>query len=192
MRSKITVILSSIIIAVGILTLAIASGEYIRYDQPTTVEYRTLSKTVQSQIDCLAENMMFEAGFEPKEGQVAVAMVTINRVASGNYSNNICGVVKQKVRQTCQFSWVCEKKNAAKRLTMLNTPLYNEIRDLAVHVFFNHDRMQDVTNGATYYHADYVNPRWGLPQTKKIGRHIFYKNEKDLQNMNREIKLWKM
>ena len=28
---------------------------------------------------------------------------------------------------------------------------------------------------AMYYHADYVNPRWGKPQITKIGRHIFYK-----------------
>jgi spore germination cell wall hydrolase CwlJ-like protein len=27
---------------------------------------------------------------------------------------------------------------------------------------------------AMYYHADYVNPKWGKPKIGKIGRHIFY------------------
>jgi spore germination cell wall hydrolase CwlJ-like protein len=27
---------------------------------------------------------------------------------------------------------------------------------------------------ALYYHADYVNPRWGKEKLATIGRHIFY------------------
>jgi hypothetical protein len=53
----------------------------------------------------------------------------------------------------------------------------------------NYDVIRDVTYGATYYHADYVNPQWGLPKTTQIGRHIFYKNHRDVANINKEIKL---
>jgi spore germination cell wall hydrolase CwlJ-like protein len=60
--------------------------------------------------------------------------------------------------------------------------LYNEIRDLAVYVVMNYEHIKDVTHGATYYHADYVNPGWGLPKTTKIGRHIFYKKKSDSFN----------
>jgi spore germination cell wall hydrolase CwlJ-like protein len=60
--------------------------------------------------------------------------------------------------------------------------LYNEIRDLAVYVVMNYENIKDVTYGATYYHADYVNPAWGLPKTTKIGRHIFYKKKSDSFN----------
>lgn len=187
MRSKIALI--SLFLSALLIVSSVFSADYIRYDQPVKVDYYTLSKPVRKQVDCLAENIMFEAGHEPREGKVAVAMVTLNRLSSGNYANDVCGVVKQKTNGTCQFSWVCEATNAAKRLTMLNSPLYNEIRDLAVQVLFNYDTMKDVTKGATYYHADYVNPRWGLPKTTKIGRHIFYKRDSDLQTMNKEIKL---
>jgi spore germination cell wall hydrolase CwlJ-like protein len=31
---------------------------------------------------------------------------------------------------------------------------------------------------ALYYHADYVNPRWGKVKVGKIGRHIFYSGKK--------------
>ena len=47
-------------------------------------------------------------------------------------------------------------------------------------VFLNFERMDDVTNGATYYHADYVNPKWTrLQKETQIGRHIFYKSKID-------------
>jgi hypothetical protein len=76
-----------------------------------------------------------------------------------------------------------------KRLTIKSTPLYNEVRKVAMNVVFNYENLSDITNGATYYHADYVNPGWKLPKTTKIGAHIFYKRESDLKTMTKEIKL---
>jgi spore germination cell wall hydrolase CwlJ-like protein len=37
--------------------------------------------------------------------------------------------------------------------------------------------IEDTTNGATHYHADYVNPTWAdiRKKTVIIGRHIFYR-----------------
>jgi hypothetical protein len=67
--------------------------------------------------------------------------------------------------------------------------LYNDIKQLAVNIVMNYDVIRDVTYGATYYHADYVNPQWGLPKTTQIGRHIFYKHHRDVVNINRELKL---
>jgi spore germination cell wall hydrolase CwlJ-like protein len=193
MRSKpilLSIFISAIIL---IITAFAAKSAENKYNLPFDIAYHTLSKPIQKQIDCLAENIYFEAANEAKEGKVAVAMVTMNRLASGNYAEDICGVVKQKTKNNgltvCQFSWVCEPKTAAKRLTIIHTSLYNEIRDIAVHVMMNYDNMHDVTKGATYYHADYVNPGWGLPKTTKIGRHIFYKSKRDLETMNKEIKL---
>ena len=39
--------------------------------------------TREKQLDCLAINIYREAGHEPFEGKVAVAQVTMNRVATG-------------------------------------------------------------------------------------------------------------
>lgn len=47
-------------------------------------------------IDCLARNIYYEAGSEPEEGKVAVAMVTINRVRDGRFGKTICSVVDQR------------------------------------------------------------------------------------------------
>src|SRR5436190_23343356 len=60
---------------------------------------------------CLARNVYFEARGEPIAGQFAVAEVTMNRRASGRYSNTVCGVVYQKnwdpirKRYVGAFSW---------------------------------------------------------------------------------------
>ena len=71
---------------------------------------------------------------------------------------------------------------------MKQTPLYNEILQLSTNVFLNFERMTDVTNGATYYHADYVNPGWTkLKKETQIGRHIFYKSKKDTIDRSKGI-----
>ena len=82
----------------------------IATERPLKVKYEDLNRSARQQVDCLAQNMYFESGWEPETGQIAVAMVTINRQESGNYPSTICGVVKQKIASTCQFSWVCEYK----------------------------------------------------------------------------------
>ena len=51
---------------------------------------------------------------------------------------------------------------------------------MSTNLFLNFEKLRDVTNGATYYHADYVNPGWTrLKKEKQIGRHIFYKSKGD-------------
>ena len=60
------------------------------------------------EVDCLAQNMYFEAGIESKAGKLAVAEVTMNRVKSSEFPNTVCEVVYQRTKYTCQFSWICE------------------------------------------------------------------------------------
>jgi len=162
------------------------------YFLPVNVSFNSLTAPVKKQIECLAENIYFEAAHESNDGKVAVAMVTLNRLATGNYADSVCDVVYQRNKNSenktvCQFSWTCQAKEMSNRLTIRQTSLYNEIRELSVRVYMNYGNIDDVTKGATYYHADYVNPGWNLPKTTKIGRHIFYKKHTDYQNLNKEI-----
>ena len=53
--------------------------------------------------------------------------------------------------------------------------VYRNSQEVALHVYANYEMIEDITHGALYYHADYVNPGWKLKKTKVIGRHIFYK-----------------
>ena len=61
-------------------------------------------------LTCLARNVYFEARGEPTAGQYAVAEVTMNRKASGRYSDTVCGVVYQKswdpLRKRCRRLFV--------------------------------------------------------------------------------------
>ena len=45
--------------------------------------------------DCLARAVYFEARGEPLAGQLAVAQVILNRVASGRFAGSVCGVIAQ-------------------------------------------------------------------------------------------------
>lgn len=141
-------------------------------DKIIEVEYTQLTKEARKQVDCLADNIYYEAGFEPQDGRVAVGLVTLNRVQDPRYPKDICSVVKQKVNSTCQFSWFCMVTSTR------NNKVYEEAREVALYVYANYEKIKDVTHGALFYHADYVNPRWKLERTVVIGRHIFYK-EKD-------------
>jgi hypothetical protein len=175
---KVKIFLYSLIVSTSILLVTIINLKpYI--PMPIKAPFSALSADVKKQITCLAENIYFEAAHEPLEGKKAVAFVTVNRLQSGNYANSICGVVHQKTGSVCQFSWYCEAHTLAKRLTVKNTSLYNEILELSTYFYLNFENLTDVTNGATFYHADYVNPGWNLKKEKQIGRHIFYKSKGD-------------
>ena len=139
-------------------------------DKFIDVTYTQLTAEARTQVDCLAENIYYEAGYEPRDGKIAVAMVTLNRVQDPQFPKDICSVVKQKVKSTCQFSWFCEHN---KRIQ--NNSVYMQAREVALMVYANYEKMHDMTSGALFYHADYVNPRWKLERTTVIGRHIFYK-----------------
>lgn len=135
----------------------------------------------RKQIQCLADNVFFEARGEDRRGQIAVAMVTMNRVNSGQFADDVCGVVQQKVRSTCQFSWWCDvtlKTKAMRRQHLAEErDLYNKVYTVAIEVYKNHKKMQDVTKGAMFYHASYVSPGWKKSQrTVTIGQHVFYKD----------------
>jgi spore germination cell wall hydrolase CwlJ-like protein len=157
----------------------------------TQIKYHNLTKSARKQVDCLAENIYFEAAHEPYNGKVGVAMVTLNRVHSGSYPDTICDVVHQKTRfndlTVCQFSWLCDARILAKRLTVKNTELYYSIRDLAVQIYLEHERMEDVTRGALFYHAVYVQPGWRMPVTVKIGQHIFYRPHRPQQPQGERV-----
>ena len=127
------------------------------------------------QLECLANNIYWEAASEPFEGKVAVAQVTMNRVESGRFADSVCGVVYQKnviyEKVVCQFTWYCEGTHKVKPV---HPPLWRESQEVAKKVLLEGFRLPSL-EGALFYHADYVNPRWQKDRVAKIGRHIFYK-----------------
>lgn len=135
--------------------------------------YVTAAEKIR-QLDCLTRNIYWEAASEPFEGKVAVAQVTMNRLATGRFGDSVCGVIYQKnifyERVICQFSWVCENTH---RVKPVYQPLWSESELVAKKVLLENFRLPGLKE-ALYYHADYVTPGWQKPRIDKIGHHIFY------------------
>jgi spore germination cell wall hydrolase CwlJ-like protein len=132
---------------------------------------------IENELFCLALNIYFEARGEGEQGQLAVGHVVMNRVADRHYPSTVCNVVQQggeERRYRCQFSWWCDGKPDRP----LNQKAWLKSLELAITVYFGHS--EDPTDGALWYHADYVNPYWSntLVLGNKIGQHIFYLKKK--------------
>ena len=121
-------------------------------------------------LTCLALNIYHEARGEPIEGQIAVAQVTLNRVASSAYPDTECDVVWQKH----QFSWTSDGRS--------DTPRERGawVQAIVVAAQIKSGIAPDVVGGALHYHADYARPRWARAyvEVARIGRHVFYKQHK--------------
>ena len=125
---------------------------------------------------CIALAVYFESRGEPTEGQVGVAQVVRNRIDDPRYPSDACQVVKQgyywqdhPIRDRCQFSFWCDGKSDDPKNVQA---FYN-----ALYIAWLSGEREDLTGGATHYHAIGVNPQWAISGqiTKTMGNHIFYK-----------------
>ena len=145
---------------------------------------------------CLAENIYHEARNQGTAGWLAVAAVTMNRVIDNRFPNTICEVVFQAetkeswktkskkdildserifypIRHRCQFSWYCDGKSD----DLNNINVFMEIMSFTRLLLTSQAVMFDITDGATFYHADSITPSWAKSKIKtiEIGDHIFYR-----------------
>ena len=148
------------------------------------------------EVRCLAENVYHEARNQGTAGWLAVAAVTMNRVIDNRFPNTICEVVFQAetkeswktkgkkdilaserifnpIRHRCQFSWYCDGKSD----DINNVSVYMEIMQFSRLLLTSETVMFDITDGATFYHADSITPSWAKSKIKtiEIGDHIFYR-----------------
>lgn len=143
------------------------------------------------QIECLANNVYFEARGEDIVGKRAVAHVTLNRMMSKNYPDTICEVVWQTnrhrttKRKVPQFSWTLDgrsdkvflyRKNGTKHEA--NFQAYKDAMYEAYYAIIgvSLDPTKEATN---YYAHEKVTPKWAkselLQVTVIIGGHTFMK-----------------
>lgn len=133
-----------------------------------------------SESDCLALNIYFEARSEPIEGQLSVALVTLNRVKSKDYPNSICEVVKQYK----QFSWYWDGKSDRPTEQLAWHQSQSMAKYLISHFneFDGAIEFMDVTNGSIwYYNPEIVIPYWhddSMITTRRIGNHLFLKRRR--------------
>jgi spore germination cell wall hydrolase CwlJ-like protein len=119
-------------------------------------------------LTCLALNVYHEARSDDVLGQLAVAQVTLNRVASGRYPDTVCDVVWDHK----QFSWThdgkSDKPKEPRAWKHAQAVAYMALNDMA--------RVPELTPEVLHYHADWVTPYWakGKQPVARVGSHIFY------------------
>ena len=184
-------------VAVAVISIGIPSVQVKKVDTNSYVEPEPISEIKQKKrkpinvfdIDearCLAENIYHEARNQGTAGWLAVAAVTLNRVTDDRFPDSICDVVFQSetreswrtkgkdvpdiervyypVRHRCQFSWYCDgKSDDIKQLD-----IYMDIMYFTKILLTSRAMMFDITDGATFYHADYVMPSWAKSKIKTI------------------------
>ncbi len=113
--------------------------------------------------ECLARAVYFEARGEPLEGQLAVAQVILNRVASGRFADTVCAVVNQRG----QFSFDRSRTPADGR----DWRIAKAIAAIAATAGWD-----AVAPRATAFHAVRVAASWtAMRKVGTIGNHIFYR-----------------
>lgn len=126
------------------------------------------------QLQCLAKNIYYESRGESLQGQVAVAKVTLTRLDEG-YARTVCGVVQQRSSAGCQFEWVCKESLPRPAGEVWQQAV--AISALLLHA--PRGTVEDPTNGATHFHATYINwrPSWARDKDSvhRIGNHVFYR-----------------
>ena len=164
--------LLALVVAAGLLKWVVVD-KLSKFEAPESSQVTAAVR--ERQLGCLARNIYYEAGSEPFEGKVAVAQVTLNRVESGLFPNDVCKTIYQKnvvyEKVICQFSWACDRDTGARPPNNAN---YRESMEVAKKVLLENFRLPSLKE-AMYYHADYINPGWKREKITKIGRHIFYR-----------------
>lgn len=123
---------------------------------------------------CLALNIFFEARNEPLDGQLAVAEVTLNRVADHRYPDTVCEVVWEHK----QFSWTHDGiHDDPTRMDYLERQSWSKISALAEGILDGSTTRLGMTS--THYHNTSVSIFWAAhyEYDTQIGKHLFYTNE---------------
>jgi hypothetical protein len=123
---------------------------------------------------CLANAIYFEARDQPHQGQVAVAQVVMNRVFSGVYPRDVCGVIYQNSERhlACQFTLACN----GKRKVINERAAWARAKRIARETLDGVLYVPEVGT-ATHYHATYVRPNWvrEMHRLAREGTHLFYR-----------------
>lgn len=166
-----------ILAVAGIIYLACRDGtsiEPVRIEAVQRDEARAQQRL--DELQCLAENVYFEARGEPLAGQYAVAEVTLNRTHARNFPRTICAVVHERRwdpvrrRHSADFSWT-----ALGAQTPEDGPAWRQAMAVANSVY--NELSPPLVPEALYYHATSVRPDWARSRraVATIGNHIFYR-----------------
>lgn len=174
---------------IGLLTVIFGVGDALAstirpIPRPDPIQWDCPEDETSEQ-QCLICAIYHEARGEHFDGQMAVAVVIMNRVESSRYPDTICEVVWQKgwvsriQRYIGQFSFTTDGRSdrmhdrgavaLAEEAIRISTILY-ETNGIEEHLGLTYETL--------YYHAEWVDPFWNdiFTPVVQIGTHQFYAN----------------
>jgi spore germination cell wall hydrolase CwlJ-like protein len=145
-----------------------------------------------TQVYCLTRNAYYEAKGDSQMSQIAVTHVVLNRLNDPKFPKSACDVVYQKNRNerkevvVCQFSWYCDKRMMSRVIDPLVWEESYVAVEKALKIYYQ--KGVDVTEGSTFYHANYINPGWRhLEKVTSIGSHVYYKVSDNDRSTRRNV-----
>lgn len=130
------------------------------------VEKTDIPANLSNELECLAGAVFFEAKSESLAGQLAVGRVVIARSQSGRFPASYCGVVYQP----SQFSFI-----RGRSMPAINRASRDWQDAVRIAVIADQGTWKSPVEGAMFFHASHVSPRWGKARMARIDGHVFYR-----------------
>lgn len=133
---------------------------------PELVSAYASSDALSREMRCLAGAIYFESRGESLPGQLAVGRVIVERAKSSRFPNSYCGVVFQR----SQFSFV-----RGRTMPSIRTQTKAWKRAVAMARIADEGAWESPAEGALFFHATHVSPRWKLTRLARVDNHVFYR-----------------
>lgn len=130
------------------------------------VEDTTIPAALSDELECLAGAVYFEAKSETLAGQLAVGRVIVARASSGRFPSSYCGVVYQP----SQFSFV-----RGRSMPAINRDSHAWQTAVRIARIADEGLWKSPVEGAMFFHAARVSPRWDKTRMARVDSHIFYR-----------------
>lgn len=130
------------------------------------VEETSIPAKLSNELECLAGAVYFEAKSETLAGQLAVGRVIVARANSGRFPSSYCGVVYQP----SQFSFV--RGHAMPAINRDSRAWQTAVRIARI---ADEGLWKSPVEGAMFFHAAHVSPRWAKTRMARVDSHIFYR-----------------
>lgn len=128
--------------------------------------YAASDAPVDAETRCLASAIFYEARGESLSGKLAVGDVIVARAGSGRFPASLCGVITQRG----QFSFVrggaIPAVSESHRMWRVSLAIARIAIDQA---------WDSPAEGALFFHARHVSPRWAKTQIAQVDNHVFYR-----------------
>lgn len=123
----------------------------------------------ERQLKCMSYAIYHEARGEDARGQAAVGYVILNRITDGRFRDNVCDVVYQRTKKTCQFSWVCDRTKLGHPSNQVS---YERARSIAAAVM--RSEVPNPIGKAIFFDGFVGRGKARVPGYVQLGGHRFY------------------